>query len=176
MAAVGAKGADTLIAVDIGFTIVSCTRSAINFLGGELGLEGSFGHVGLLSIDVYQPIDRQARWFIEPDLFHNRQSCNVFVDGKPASTLEIKGPGRNFNSTTQLQMDYEYFRGDVTFVSDELPFQIGRNVRIGDLTLQFKYTSVDNFAFPRAAQPQAVGPKCLNPSRSLSKMFGVDCV
>jgi NTE family protein len=139
------------------------TRNALNSLGGELRVQAAFGREEELSFDFYQPIDREARWFIEPQVFANRQKYNVFIDETLLSVLEIKGVGgimglgRNFNSRNLIRMDYEYFRGDADETSGVLPFPLDDNVDIGDLTLQFQHDSQDSFAFPTEGHQHRIG-------------------
>ena len=53
---------------------VAYTRNALNSLGGELRVVGSMGREGEISFDFYQPIDLEANWFVEPQVYWRQQN------------------------------------------------------------------------------------------------------
>ena len=133
---------------------VAYTRNALNSFGGELRAELIVGREDQLEFDFYQPIDRKARWFIEPRVFWARDQINLFSQDEFVAEIEIAGPGaafgvgRNFGSTNQLRLDYEYFRGEADVLIGDNDLIIDDNVRIGEFNLQYLHDSQDNLWFP----------------------------
>jgi NTE family protein len=50
------------------------THNALNSMGGELQVIGSIGRQDEISFDFYQPIDLQANWYVQPQIFWRRQN------------------------------------------------------------------------------------------------------
>ncbi len=132
------------------------TRNALNSLGGELRVIGSIGREDEISIDFYQPVDLEARWFVEPQLYWRRQNFNLWVDDVNIAELQIHGwgskfgIGRNFSTTDRLRLSYEFGRGDADVITGNPGFPFDDRVRVGELSLRFLHDSLDNFWFPRA--------------------------
>lgn len=130
------------------------TRNALNSLGGELRAIGSVGRVDELSLDFYQPVDLQANWFLEPELFWRRQNANLWVENTNIAEFEISvlgfglGFGRNFSTTDRVSLDYQFARGDADIITGDLGFPVNGTVRIGELTLAYLHDSLDNLWFP----------------------------
>lgn len=139
------------------------TRNALNTFGGELRAEFAAGREDLVELDFYQPIDKQAHWFVEPRAFWSSDQFNLSGDATPVSEIEITGAGialgagRNFSSTDRLRLDYELFRGDTDVLTGD-PTTLGDDtVKIGDLRLEFRHDSLDNLWFPTRGQLLASG-------------------
>jgi NTE family protein len=132
---------------------VGYTRNALNELGGEFRILGALGREDELSIDFYQPIDKQARWFVRPRLMASRQTYNVFFEDDNIAALEISGAGaafgagRNFSTTDLLWLDYKFLRGDASVLTGDPDFPVG-DVEIGELVLRYRHDSLDSFWFP----------------------------
>ena len=130
------------------------TRNALNSLAGELRVDTVIGREGLFAIDFYQPVDKQARWFVEPRAFWSRQIFNVFDQEDYIAQIEIKGPGaslgfgRNFNTTELLRLDYEFYRGKAGVLIGDTDIITDNKVDIGELVLQYRHDSLDNLWFP----------------------------
>ena len=133
---------------------VAYTRNALNSLGGELRAIVAFGREDELSIDFYQPIDKKANWFVEPQAFFRREVFNVWEDDILIAELEISGVGailgfgRNFGTTSLVRMDYQYFRGDAELITGVLDFPLDDNVEVGELVFEYRYDSLDSLWFP----------------------------
>jgi len=146
---------------DFGFA-AAYTRNALNSLGGELRLDLAAGREDLLDFDFYQPVDRKARWFVEPRAFWTRSIFNVVDQGDVKAQLEVAGAGvnlgvgRNFSSTDLLRLDYEYFRGDVSEVIGTSA-EGKDDVHIGELYLQYRHDSLDNLWFPTSGKVLSAG-------------------
>ena len=142
---------------------VAYTRNALNRLGGELRVVATMGREGELSLDFYQPIDKKAQWFVEPEIRGNRQGFNVWEDDVQIATLDIAGAGvvlgggRNFSTTDLLRLDYEYFRGRAEVITGTPDFPLDDRVKIGELTLQYQHDSLDSLWFPSAGTFHRLG-------------------
>ncbi len=133
---------------------VAYTRNAFNSLGGELRVVAAIGRESELSFDFYQPIDKKARWFVQPELFGLRERFNVWEDDVQIAALEISGAGvrlglgRNFSTTDLIRMDYHYFRGTGEIITGSLGFPWDDRVRVGELNFEYRHDSLDNPWFP----------------------------
>lgn len=130
------------------------TRTAMNSLGGQLHVLAAFGREDELTFDFYQPLDKRARWFFEPQVYLRRDQFNVWEDNKLIAKLDIPGAGvklgfgRNFGTTNLFRMDYEYFRGNAGLVVGVLDFELDDNVDIGELVFEYRHDSHDSLWFP----------------------------
>ncbi len=147
---------------DFGFA-AAYTRNALNSLGGELRFDLAVGREDLLDLDFYQPVDKKARWFLEPRIFWTRKLFNVVDQDNVQAQLEIAGPGisfgagRNFSSTELLRLDYELFRGSVNEVIGSSGSRADDKIRIGEFFLQYRHDSQDNLWFPTSGQLFSAG-------------------
>ncbi len=130
------------------------TRTAMNSMGGELRALAAFGREDELTIDFYQPLEKGARWFFEPQVYLRRDQFNVWEDNKLIAKLDIPGFGaklgfgRNFGTTNLFRIDYEYFRGDADLIVGVLNFELDDNVNIGEFVFEYRYDSQDSLWFP----------------------------
>lgn len=139
------------------------TRNALNSLGGDLRVIVNVGREDRIEFDFYQPIERRARWFVEPRVYVARDLFNVFDEDEFLAQLEIEGGGlslgvgRNFNPTDLLRLDYLLFRGeaDVLIGDDAIPGS--DQIDIGELALEYRHDSLDNLWFPTRGQLYVTG-------------------
>jgi len=130
------------------------TRNALNALGGEMRVTGSIGREDEISFDFYQPIDSEARWFVEPQVYWRRENYNLWEDDINIATLEIDGwgfefgIGRNLGTTDRLKLEYELARADADVITGELDFILDDEVEIGELQLEYWHDSLDSLWFP----------------------------
>jgi NTE family protein len=130
------------------------TRNALNSLGGELRVIGSIGREDEISINFYQPIDHQARWYVEPTVFWSRQNFSLWEDDVNIAELELSGPGlnmglgRNLSTTDRFGLVYKFARADADVITGELDFSLDDEADIGDLTLEYWHDSLDSLWFP----------------------------
>jgi NTE family protein len=133
---------------------VAYTRNALNSLGGELRVVGSMGREGEISFDFYQPIDLEANWFVEPQVYWRQQAYNLWQEDTNIARLEISGVGlefgigRNLSTTDRLRMDYEFARGDADVITGDLGFPIDDRIEIGELRLRYEHDSLSSVWFP----------------------------
>jgi len=139
------------------------TRNALNSLGGELRVVAAIGREDELSFDFYQPIDKRAQWFVEPQVFSRRERYNVWQDDVQIAILDITGVGasfgigRNFSTTNLLRLDYEYFRGDADLITGSLDFELDGDVEIGELVFEYRHDSLDSLWFPTSGTFHRLG-------------------
>ncbi len=130
------------------------TRNALNSLGGDLRIVAAFGREDELTVDFYQPLDKGARWFVEPQAFIRREQFNVWEDDSLIAKLDISGFGasmgfgRNFGTTDLIRLDYVYFRGNADLLIGVPDFPLDDEVRIGELVFEYRRDSLDNLWFP----------------------------
>jgi NTE family protein len=139
------------------------TRNALNALGGELRVIASLGREDELRFDYYQPIDLEARWFVNPGVRWMRQNYSLWLDERRAAELEIGGwrtafgIGRNFGTTGQLRLDYQFGRAKSSVLTGTLPFlDTDDRIDIGELVLSHLHDSLDSLYFPTQGSTQQV--------------------
>lgn len=130
------------------------TKNALNSLGGELRVTGSMGREDEISFDFYQPIDKRAKWFIEPEVFWSRENYDVWINDENIAELELTGwgahfnIGRNFTTTSRLKLRYGYARGEATVKTGDPDILGDSNIDIGELELQYVHDSLNSIWFP----------------------------
>jgi len=130
------------------------TRNDLNSLGGELRTTAAMGREDELIFDFYQPINRDAKWFVQPTLFWRRETYNYWENDIKAAELEISGMGasfgigRNFSTTNRLRLDYEFSRGDADVSTGDLGFPLDDEIEIGELFLEYRHDSLNSLYFP----------------------------
>ena len=130
------------------------TRNALNSLGGELRVVGAIGREGEISFDFYQPIDLEANWFVEPQVYWRRQDYNLWQDDANIAKLGISGLGielgigRNLGTTDRVRLDYEFARADADIIIGELDFPFDDEIKIGESRLRYDHDSLSSVWFP----------------------------
>jgi NTE family protein len=129
------------------------TRNALNSLGGELRVLGSLGRVNELAFDFYQPIDREARWYIRPEAYWSNETYRLWSGDANIAELDIEGwgtivsVGRNFSTRNRLQLGYRYGRTDVGVLIGDPGIQTPY-IDVGELRLEYLHDSLDSIWFP----------------------------
>jgi NTE family protein len=132
------------------------TRNALNALGGELRVIASMGREDEIRFDFYQPIDLEAKWFVEPEVFWRRENYNLWEDDINIATLEIDSwglgfeIGRNLSSSDRLNLGYEFARGNADVLTGELDFILDDEIEIGELEFAYLHDSLDSLWFPNS--------------------------
>jgi NTE family protein len=123
-------------------------------LGGELRVTGTLGREDELSIDFYQPIDTRARWFLEQEIFWNRENYDLWREEVNIAELELRGWGanigfgRNFNTTNRARFRYVVADGTTDIVTGN-PDELGKeDIDIGELEFQYIHDSLNSIWFP----------------------------
>jgi NTE family protein len=130
------------------------TRNALNSLGGELRVIGAIGREDEISFNFYQPVDLEARWFVEPTVYWRRENFRLWEDNKNIANFEITGWGaefgfgRNLGTSDRLSLEYEFARADADLITGDLDFIVDDEVDIGELTFEYLHDSLDSLWFP----------------------------
>jgi NTE family protein len=130
------------------------TRNALNRLGGELRVTGAVGREDELSIDFYQPIDTRAKWFVESEVFWNRENYDWWDEDVNLAELEFKsggmnfGLGRNLNTTNRVRLTYAFADGKADIVTGNPDLLAEDRFDIGEFELQYIHDSLNNIWFP----------------------------
>ncbi len=131
------------------------TRNALNSLGGELRLIASMGREDELLFDFYQPVDLSARWFINPRASWRRENYGLWIGDARLAEFEISGwdvafgVGRNFGTTQQLRLDYQFGRAQSELITGTPLLDLGR-IDVGEFILGYRHDSLDSLYFPTA--------------------------
>jgi NTE family protein len=132
----------------------SYTRNALNSLGGDLRVVMSMGREDELVFDWYQPIDKEARWFVSPRFYWRRENYGLWLDDAEIAELEISGwgtelgIGRNFGTTDQIRLEYEFARGDADILIGIPDLPLNDKLKIGEFVLDYRHDSLDSVWFP----------------------------
>lgn len=132
------------------------TRNAMNRLGGEMRVIGKLGREDEVSIDFYQPVDTQARWFTETEVYWSRENYDLWSEDRNVAGIEVSGYGaslglgRNFSTTNRLSLNYVFGRGDLDLVTGapDLADQFNYDIEVGELELRFLHDGLDSIYFP----------------------------
>jgi NTE family protein len=134
---------------------VAYTRNALNALGGELRIIASMGREDELSFDFYQPVDTEARWFIQPGLQWARENYAIWGGGNQyLAELELAGwsarfgLGRNFTTTDRVALNYQFSRADADVLIGDPGFLTDDSVDIGEFRLEYIHDNLDAVWFP----------------------------
>lgn len=130
------------------------TRNAMNRLGGELRVVGSVGREGKLSINLYQPIDFEARWFVEPEVYYLRRTYAIWEEEDKVAEYEVDtwggqlGLGRNFGPSNQARLSYLFAAGNADLRVGSPLQSFADKVEIGELVPEYRHDSLDSPWFP----------------------------
>ena len=132
------------------------TRNALNALGGELRVTVAMGREDELSFDFYQPVDPEARWFVQPVVFWQQENYDVWdLDtNSNIATLELGGLGadlgfgRNFSTTDRVKLNYKYVRAEADVLTGPEDILEEDKYDIGELVLSYSHDSLDSAWFP----------------------------
>jgi NTE family protein len=130
------------------------TRNALNQLGGELRVLTSIGREDELNFNFYQPVDLEARWFVNPELRWKRRSYTLWYEESRIAEYELSGwaaalgVGRNFGSTDELRLSYRYGRTEGDLYVGILPPLGDDRIRVGEAVLSYRHDSLDSLYFP----------------------------
>ena len=84
-------------------------RTWINDLGGEVHGSWRFGRTSGLEASLYQPLDAEHRWFVEPGALGQRSIEDIFVDGEAVARYRFShawgylDAGRVFGNRAELR-------------------------------------------------------------------------
>jgi NTE family protein len=114
----------------------------------------SIGREDELAFDWYQPVDKAARWFVSPRVYWRRENYGFWLEDAEIAKLEISGwgseigIGRNFGTTDQVRLEYEFARADSDVVIGFPSLPLNDKIKLGELMLEYQHDSLDSIWFP----------------------------
>jgi len=132
------------------------TRTAINRLNGEWRTAAQIGENLGIATEIYQPLDVESRYFINPRLFYANGNYNVFSpDADILAEYRVSrygidiGGGREFGVWGEADLGYRRYAGDLEVRIGE-PTLPGDNFNGGELYGRLAVDKLDDLNFPRA--------------------------
>jgi NTE family protein len=124
-------------------------RTWVNPLGGEVHGSWRFGRTSGLDASLYQPLDADHRWFVEPGAAAQRSIEDIFLDGESVARYRFSHAwgsfdvGRVFGNRTELRAGLRAGGQSVEreIGDPDLPEISGEGY--GGLTLRYSYDSRD---------------------------------
>lgn len=133
---------------------VSFTKPQINRLGGEWRSEITIGDTFQAATELYQPLGKSQRYFVEPSLFVNRDKQDFF-DLNDTRRGDLKSlfygaslqTGILFGRWGELRAGLTRAEGDLIFTDPSLAFA---NTDISDSSVmaQFSVDTLNSLSFP----------------------------
>lgn len=133
---------------------VAYSRTLINPLGGEWRTGLAIGGEPGLFSELYQPLDVDTRYFIEPSLSISQRTVPVIEDGNQVAELEMESwggtfaVGREFGSWGEMRLGISRFTGE-TSVHIGNPRIADEGFDVGNLFVRLSADELDNANFPR---------------------------
>ena len=133
---------------------VQYLRTAINRLGGEFRTALQVGEEPGIFFDLYQPLDYNSRYFIEPFIGFNRRNINTFSGSDKTAEYRVSrallalAAGRNFGTWGEFRLGLSRSWGDAkVLIGDEaLP---SFDFDDADVFVRLSADELDNVNFPR---------------------------
>jgi NTE family protein len=134
---------------------ISYSRTAINSLNGEWRSAVQIGSAPALFTEIYQPLDYQSRYFINPKLLYHKYTMNIYADGGnelAQYSLTQYGVdlalGREFGTWGELRMGYQRLKGDAELTVGQ-PLLPDYDFDRGEIYVALLTDTLDNLYFPR---------------------------
>jgi len=139
---------------DMAFRIgLGYTKTQLNALNGEWRNVVHVGDQQLLRTEIFQPLDAQARYFIDGSLSYSSDNSYVYSDqATPLSELQVNryalelGVGRQFGNWGQLRLGYNRESGDSKVYIGSEP--VVNDFNSGEISLSLSDDKIDNLYFP----------------------------
>lgn len=134
---------------------VSYLQTALNSRGGELRSTLQAGDEPRLLFDFYQPLARDARFFIAPSLEFGSLLTGVYDDGNRLGEARARGGlfdiggGREFGRWGEARLGYRRGKGDIKVVSGADDIAPEGRFDIGEVFGRFSIDTFDSLDFPR---------------------------
>jgi NTE family protein len=140
---------------DSGFNIgAQLRRPAINALNGELRTALQIGRDPAIGVELYQPLDEQARWFVSPRAFAQATDYNLFSGTDRIAQYrvgrwgaEVAG-GQNFGTWGELRGGLRWYAGDASLRTGD-PSLPDYDFRGGEGFVKLTVDTLDDLNFPR---------------------------
>jgi NTE family protein len=129
-------------------------RPAINALNGELRTALQIGGEPAIGIELYQPLDEQAHWFVIPALFAQATDYNVFEGTNRIADYRVLrwgaslAGGYNFGTWGELRAGLRRYAGDADLRTGDVALT-DYDFDGGEALVQFTLDTLDDLNFPR---------------------------
>ena len=133
---------------------VSYLRTAMNSRGGELRTTVSAGDEPTFVLDFYQPLARDAAFFVAPKLSAFSLLSGVYDGDNRVGDARFRGGlfdfgfGREIGAWGEIRAGYQRGKGDTIIVSGAPDILDEGRFDIGDLFLRFSVDNQDDSDFP----------------------------
>ena len=135
---------------------LSYLMTGMNSRGGELRSTLQIGDEPQLLFDFYQPLARDARYFIAPTLEFSSRLTGVYEDGDRLGEARTRGilfevgGGRELGRWGEVRLGYRRGGGDVKVISGADDIVPEGRFDIGELFARFSVDTFDSLDFPRS--------------------------
>jgi NTE family protein len=133
---------------------IAYLQTEVNPLGGEWRAQLDIGERQGFSLDWYQPISYQSRYFVETEALIGRRSFRIFDQNVALADVRLDGWGGTFSAGTEVgrygefRLGWSRFTGnaDVAVGVLDLPDD---SIDTGEYFTTLSYDRIDNANFPR---------------------------
>lgn len=138
------------------------TKTEVNPKGGEFRADIVVGESPQLAVELYQPLDFQSRWFINPRASSGRTNLALFEAGDQIAQFRSEesqlslGGGRLFGNWGEIRLTLarSFVDGNVQIGDPALGSGSGDTTSVG---LAFGYDTIDRIAIPRFGTNVQIG-------------------
>ncbi|RLA20775.1 MAG: patatin [Gammaproteobacteria bacterium] len=137
------------------FTVATAyTKTAINPLGGEWRTILQIGSEARFFTELFQPLDINSRWFINPIFEWKSENINLFDNGNKLAEYEVPQlgvgleAGRELGYWGEVRGGYRRAKGDAELVIGDPSLKRG-DFNKGEVFLRLSVDTFDNAFFPR---------------------------
>jgi NTE family protein len=129
------------------------TRTAINSLAGEWRTAVQIGQDPSASTELYQPLDVDSRYFVNPALYYQTTNSSRFVNGnrqaeyRTARYGAVLAGGRELGAWGEARLGYNWSRGESEVLigrHDEPEYDFSN----GELFARLSLDKLNNISFP----------------------------
>jgi NTE family protein len=130
------------------------TRTAINRLAGEWRTALQIGRDPALISELYQPLDANSRYFINPSLLLQRSNYSNYVDGNPVAEYRTTkygislAAGRELGVWGEFRLGYRRIAGEAEILVGD-PGSPGYNFDIGEVFARLSLDKFNDIPFPK---------------------------
>ena len=158
------------------------TRTAINRLDGEWRTVFQIGQTPLIFTELYQPLDVNSRYFINPRLIFGQQNYALYTSGGDRIAeyrvlrygIDFAG-GREFGTWGEVRVGIRRLRGKAEVKTGD-PSLPDYDYNRGELYLRLAVDKLDNVDFPREGYSGLIeyssSQKALGADSSFDQLFG----
>lgn len=138
--------------------VMSLLRTEVNSLGAELQIDTELGEEPLINIEYWQPLRRDARFYILPRLKVSRENTNIYQAGEQVGRYRLTRytSGLDFGTTWRYNVDvrvgYEFGvgRAEARIQAPGLPRE--ENFKTAKLLATITLDDLDDVFVPRTGK------------------------